>query len=64
MGKAVNFTFSVPSQRLKDDFQTACRKRQMKFSTVLSSAMRYFIAHPKANGWVGKGVSIEPKKKV
>lgn len=48
---AVKFTFSAASQRLVDDFKAACRARGRKYSWVLSGAMRYYVAHPQANGW-------------
>ena len=58
--KSPVFNVTVSSQRLLDDFRLACRKRGMKYSTVVSAAMRYFIQHPTANGWTN---GDEPKKK-
>ena len=62
MAKAVKVTFSVESQRLLDDFRAACRKRRMKYSTILSAAMRYFVAHPSASGWVNGEEVIKARK--
>ena len=57
------FTVTVSSRRLLDDFKSACRKRQMKYSTVVSSAMRYFVQHPHSNGWGTNGGEEEKKKR-
>lgn len=62
MARAVNLTFSVPSQTLVDDFKAACRKRGRKYSYVLAGAMRYYVAHPQASGW-GNGESEVSKLK-
>jgi hypothetical protein len=63
MGKTVQFTVTVSSQSLLDDFKSACRKRQMKYSVVVSSAMRYFVQHPHSSGWGnGNGESGVVKK--
>jgi hypothetical protein len=62
--KSPTFNVTVSSQRLLDDFKLACRKRGMKYSTVVSAAMRYFIEHPTANGWTGKGVEAKKKKPI
>jgi hypothetical protein len=48
MGKTVQFTVTISSRRLLDDFKLVCRRRQIKYSTVVSSAMRYFVEHPYA----------------
>jgi len=62
MRRAVQYTFSVESQRLLDDFKAGCRKRRMKYSTILSAAMRYFVAHPTAGGWVNGEEVIRARK--
>ena len=62
MRKAVLFTVTISSQRLLDDFKLACRKRQKKYSVVVSSAMRYFVQHPHSNGWGTNGGEEEKKK--
>jgi len=51
MGKTVQFTVTVSSRRLLDDFKLVCRKRRMKYSTVVCSSMRYYVQHPYAKGW-------------
>ena len=58
------FTVTVSSRRLLDDFKSACRKRQKKYSTVVSSAMRYFVQHPHSNGWGTNGEKEEKKKPI
>jgi len=62
MRKAVLFTVTISSQRLLDDFKSSCRKRQMKYSVVVSSAMRYFVQHPYAKGWGINGGEEEKKR--
>lgn len=62
MRKSPQVNITVSSQRLWDDFRAACRRRGLKYSTVLSAAMRYYILHPTANGWMGKGGNFERRK--
>jgi len=60
-GKAVTFTMSISNQTLVSDFKRECKKRGRKMSWVIENAMRYYIAHPQANGW-GNGGEVEKKK--
>jgi len=59
MGKTVQFTVTISSRRLLDDFKVTCRKRRLKYSTVVSSAMRHFVEHPYGRVWRRRKREVE-----